>query len=137
MPAASGALVLIKIGNGEDPEVFTTIGGMRTSELSIDNQLLDASHIEGGNWRILQNESGIQSVSISGSGIFVDSTEEENVRISAFANTIKNYRFIFANADSIQGPFRILSYQRKGDHNNPEAYNLTLESAGPITFTAG
>jgi predicted secreted protein len=37
MVANKGSLVLIKVGNGGGPETFTTIGGLRTSRLTLNN----------------------------------------------------------------------------------------------------
>lgn len=136
MSAASGAMVLIKVGDGGGPEQFTTIGGLRTSEMDVNNQLIDASNVESGAWRLLLSGSGLQSVRITGKGIFVDSNEEEAVRASTFANSIKNYRFLFSNGDMLQGAFRITRYQRGGEYNDAEYYLLTMDSAGPLTYTA-
>jgi TP901-1 family phage major tail protein len=136
MSAGKGSLVLIKIGNGGSPETFETIGGMRTTRMVINNQLLDSSNRESGPWRKLMGSAGIQSMTISGSGIFVDSNSEEAVRLCAFAASISNYKLYFANGDALTGAFYITSYQRSGEHDDSETYALVLSSAGPIEFTA-
>lgn len=137
MTAQKGSLVLIKVGDGAGSETFTTIGGLRTSRFSINNQSVDATNKDSGAWRRLLDGAGIRSVSLSGTGIFTDSTAEETVRSYAFSNTIKNYKFFFANGDSITGAFQITSYERSGNYDGEETYALSLASAGAITFTAG
>lgn len=135
MTAQKGSLVLIKVGNGGDPEVFTTIGGLRVSSMVLGNQMLDATNTESGAWRQLLGGAGIRSLQISGGGMFTDAASEEIVRGYAFASTVNNYRFVFANGDYVTGPFQITAYERSGDHENEEVYSLALESAGTITFT--
>lgn len=136
MPAYNGSLVLIKIGDGGGPEIFSTIGGLRTSRLTLGNQTLDTSHAESGVWRQLLNNAGIRSLTISGSGLFTDVATEETLRGYAFAGTVNNYRFVFANGDYVTGPFLITSYERSGSNGNEEIYSLSLASAGTLVFTA-
>src|SRR5689334_4507882 len=103
MTAQRGALVLIKVGNGGDPENFTTIGGLRAARMVLDAQALDNSDLESGAWRRLLAGGGIRSVMLGGSGLFTDSAAEETLRGYAFAGAIHNYRFVFANGDSLAG----------------------------------
>jgi len=135
MTALNGSLVLIKVGNGGSPEVFTTIGGLRASGLVLNNHMLDTTSTESGTWRQLLSGAGIHAMHISGSGMFTDAASEETVRGYAFASTVNNYRFIFANGDTVAGPFLLTSYERSGDYGSEEIYSLALESAGSITFT--
>src|SRR5580693_7449103 len=88
MTAQQGALVLIKAGNGGSPEIFTTIGGLRTSSMTLGNQALDTTNVESGNWRQLMGSAGINSLIVSGSGIFTDAASEETVRGNAFASNV-------------------------------------------------
>jgi TP901-1 family phage major tail protein len=134
MTAHNGALVLIKAGDGGSPESFTTIGGLRTSEILLAHHSRDATTIESGAWQQLADGAGLLACHISGSGLFTDSASEETVRGHAFSGSANNYRFIFANGNNITGPFIITAYQRSGNHDGEEQYALTLESAGTITF---
>lgn len=136
MTAQKGSLVLLKVGNGGSPtETFTTIGGLRTTSFTHNNQPVDISNKDSGAWRALLDGAGIRSLSISGSGVFTDSAAEETVRGFAMSNAIKNYQITFGNGDSLKGPFQITAYQRTGSFNNEETYALALASAGEVTFT--
>jgi TP901-1 family phage major tail protein len=117
--------------------VFTTIGGLRLSGMVLDNHVLDATNRESGAWRQLLPNAGIHSLTIHGNGLFTDVASEETVRGYAFAGTVNNYQFIFANGDYVSGPFMVTSYERSGNIDSEEIYSLTLESAGTIIFTAG
>jgi TP901-1 family phage major tail protein len=135
MTIQNGALVLIKIGNGAMPEVFTTIGGLHTSGMKLENQILNATNVESGAWKQLLGSAGIASLSISGSGLFTDSAAEATLMNYALAGSVNNYQFIFANGDMLSGPFLVTSYERSGDYGAEEIYSLALESAGTVTFT--
>ena len=135
MAAQKGALVLIKVGNGGGPETFATVGGLRTTRLVLNNQLVDTTNKDSGGWRLLLAGAGIRSITLSGSGIFTDSASEETVRGYAFTNSINNYEFYFGGNDKISGAFQITSYERAGNHDGEETYAITFESAGAITST--
>lgn len=136
MSAKKGSLVLIKIGNGGIPEIFTTVGGLRTSRIAINSQLLNTTNIESSAWRQLLNSAGQRSVSINGSGAFTDAASEEILRSKAFSGSIANYQFVFSNGDYITGPFLVGFYERSGDYDAEETFSITLESAGNVVFTA-
>jgi len=136
MPIQNGSLVLIKVGDGGSPETFITVGGLRASGLKLDNQILNATNLESGTWKQLLGSAGIQSLSISGSGLFTGSTSEDTLRGYAFAGSVNNYQLVFADGDILTGPFLVASYERSGDYGGEEIYSLTLESAGTIIFTS-
>ena len=136
MSAQNGALVLIKAGNGGSPEVFTTIGGLRTSHMLLNNQVMNATNVESGAWQQLLGGAGVHSMHVSGGGLFTNSAAEEMVRGYAFGGSVNNYQFIFANGSKVSGAFMIVSYQRSGNHDSEEMFSLALESAGSLTFSA-
>lgn len=135
MTAQQGALVLIKAGNGGSPESFTTIGGLRASQMDINHQPMVATNVESGAWRQLLANAGILSFRIGGSGRFTDSAAEETLRAHAFSGSINNYRFVFPNGNNVTGPFAVTSYSRSGEEEGEELFALTLESAGTISFS--
>jgi TP901-1 family phage major tail protein len=127
---------LIKVGNGADPEVFSTVGGLRTSRMVLNNKALDTTNLESGPWKQLLGSAGISSMVIEGGGLFTDSASEETLRLYAFANSANNYRFVFANGDNVTGPFMVTAYERDGNYNDAETFAITLESAGTLTFAS-
>jgi TP901-1 family phage major tail protein len=137
MTAQKGSLVLLKVGNGGGPEVFTTVGGLRTTSFTHNNQTIDTTNKDSGAWRQLLDGAGTRSITISGSGVFTDVASEEMVRGYAMNNQIKNFQMTFGNGDVLAGSFQITSYQRAGNYNNEETYAITLASAGTVTYTVG
>ena len=136
MTVQKGALVLIKVGDGMVSESFATLGGLRTTSMILNNQLLDSSNADSGPWKLLQDNSGMRSLTISGSGIFTDSASEEKMRQNAYAGSVNNYQFFFANGNYLTGAFKVSVYERSGNHDAEENFSVVLESAGNIIFTA-
>ncbi len=135
MAAQKGSLLLIKIGNGGSPtETFTTVAGLRTTRMALNQQPVDCSNKDSGAWRQLLGNAGIRSISISGGGVFTDAASEESLRGYAFAGSVNNYKLYFGNGGILSGAFQVTSYERAGNHDGEETYNLTLESAGAVTF---
>jgi TP901-1 family phage major tail protein len=135
MAAVKGSLVLLKISNGMEPEIFTTVGGMHATDLMLGNQIADATHVASGAWRQLLADSGMRFISITGSGLFTDAASEEAVRACAFAGTAQRFRLCFAHGGMAEGAFIITQYQRGGEVDGCETCAMRLESAGTITFT--
>ncbi len=136
MTAQSGALVLIKAGNGATPEVFSIIGGLRTSEMSINRHIMDTSNIESGAWQKLLDNAGIMSMQISGGGLFTNAASEDTLRGYALSGSTNNYKFIFANGSNITGAFMITMYHRSGSHDGEEHYSVSMESSGNIAYSS-
>lgn len=136
MALQTGNDVLLKIGDGGDPEAFTTLGGLRGTALSFNSQPIDVTHKASNHWRELLDSAGVRTVAIDGDGLFSDSASEDLLRQVAFANGIRNYRIEFGNGDVLAGAFKVTRYNRSGPHNGEEGYELTLASSGAITYTA-
>ena len=137
MAAQKGALFLLKVGDGGGPETFTTVGGLKTASFNINTASVDVTNMSSNGMRELLAGAGIQTMSLSGNGVFTDSAAEETVRANAAANSIDNYQLVAANGDTWQGAFLITSYQRSGNFDGAETFTISLESSGAITFTAG
>jgi TP901-1 family phage major tail protein len=136
MVAQKGSLFLLKVGDGGGPETFTTVGGLRTTRFTVNNTPVDVTNKGSSGMRELLAGGGIQSMSVSGDGVFTDAATEETVRANAAANSINNYQIVSGNGDVWQGAFLITNYGRSGAHTAEETFTISLESSGAITFTA-
>ena len=72
MAAQKGSSLLVKIGDGASPEAFTTIGGLRSTSISLNDEAVDVTTMDSSNARTLLANGGIQTITISGSGVFTD-----------------------------------------------------------------
>mgnify|MGYP004454536909 CR=1 FL=1 len=90
--------------------------------------------------------AGVNSITVSGSGVFTDDTAEQLVRTSfqAQQNTsdgssaqtpaFKNFQFSIPDLGTYTGAFMIQSITYAGEFNGEATYDMSFESAGYITF---
>ena len=76
MASQKGTDILVKIGNGGSPETFTTLAGMRDTSISINQEQIDITNKDSARVRTLLAQGGVKSFSITGSGVFTDSSSE-------------------------------------------------------------
>lgn len=136
MSAQRGKDLLVKIdldGNGD----FQTIAGLRTTRISFNAQSVDITSIESaGRWRELLSGAGVQSAGISGSGIFKDAASDEKIRSVFFSGEIPHWQLVLPDFGIVEGNFQITSLEYTGEHDGVAGYDLSLASAGPLSFTA-
>ena len=97
MTPQKGAAFLLKIGDGALPTpAYETVAGLRTTQMTINGDSVVVTHKESGGWRALLSGAGTRSVSVSASGIFLDSDAEARVRGNALADG--SYAFFDAEA---------------------------------------
>lgn len=136
MAAQNGKDLLIKLdmtGGG----LFETIAGLRASRISFNAESVDVTSLESqGGWRELLGGAGVKSASISGSGIFRDETTDERARQIFFDAEVPNFQVIIPDFGIVEGPFQVTSIEYAGSHNGEATYELSMASAGELTFTA-
>jgi len=136
MAVQSGKDLLIKvdmIGDGS----FETVAGLRATRISFNAETVDVTSLESsGGWRELLAGAGVKSASISGSGVFRDANTDERARQIFFDAQMPGFQVIVPNFGIIQGPFQITSIEYSGSHNGEATYEMSMASAGALTFTA-
>ena len=136
MTAQNGKDLLIKIdltGSGS----FQTVAGLRATRISFNSEAVDATSLESqGGWRELLSGAGVKSASISGSGVFRDQSTDEKTRQVFFDGEIPDFQVIIPDFGIVEGPFQITAIDYAGTHNGEATYELSLASAGALTFTA-
>ncbi|MCK0170584.1 MULTISPECIES: phage major tail protein, TP901-1 family [Aliiroseovarius] len=136
MAAQNGKDLLIKL-DMTDTGVFETIAGLRATRLSFNAESVDVTSLEStGGWRELLGGAGVKSASISGSGVFKDASTDERARQIFFDNEVPNFQVIVPDFGVVEGPFMITSIEYAGSHNGEATYELSMASAGELTFTA-
>ncbi len=145
MAAQKGLDVLMKI---DISGTKTTIGGLRSTSITLNDESVDITNKDSLGTRTLLAGAGVNSLSVSGSGVFTDSAAEVAVR-TAFAaqqNTtdgssaqtaaFESFQFIMPNLGTYTGNFQITSLEYSGEYNGEATYSMSFESAGYITFAA-
>lgn len=136
MPAQKGRDLLVKLdqtGTGS----FVTVAGLRTRTLAFNAATVDVTNTESvGQWRELLAGAGVRNARITGSGIFKNSTTDALVRDNFFTGTIRTWQIIIPAMGTVQGPFQISALDFAGQYNAEVTFDMTLESAGELTFVA-
>ena len=136
MGAQSGKDLLIKIdmtGSGQ----FQTAAGLRATRISFNAESVDVTSLESqGGWRELLSGAGVRSAAISGSGVFRDAGTDERARQLFFDGETPGFQVIIPDFGIIEGPFQVTSIEYAGSHNGEATYEMSLASAGALTFTA-
>ncbi|MEP3638632.1 MAG: phage major tail protein, TP901-1 family [Paracoccaceae bacterium] len=136
MGAQNGKDLLIKVDMTSDGQ-FETIAGLRATRVSFNAETVDVTSLESqGGWRELLSGAGVRSASISGSGVFKDEGTDERARQLFFDGETPDFQVIIPDFGVIEGPFQVTSIEYSGSHNGEATYELTLASAGALTFTA-
>jgi TP901-1 family phage major tail protein len=135
MSAQKGKDLLIKIGDGGDPESFATVAGLRATTLAFNAQTVDITNADSANaWRELL-DAGVKSATLSGNGVFKDASSDEALRAAFFNQTLPNFQIVIPNFGTVTGPFKITSLQYDGPYDGEVKISLSLASAGALTFT--
>ncbi len=132
MAMEKGSAFLLKVGDGGAPPVFTTVAGLRTTQLAINADTVVVTNQGSGGWRELLGGAGVRSVSISGSGVFTRSAAETRLKANALAGTIDDYRVSFESGETMTARFLITKLDYAGDFNGERTYTLALESSGAV-----
>lgn len=135
MTAQKGKDLLLKAADGEG--AFVTVGGLRARQIAFNAETVDVTHSESaGRWRELLQGAGVRRAAVSGSGIFKDGASDALVRQTFFDGTIREWQLIVPDFGIIQGAFQLTSLEYRGDHAAEVTFDLSLESAGILAFTA-
>ena len=132
MPAEKGSAFLLKVGDGAATPAYTTVAGLRTTQLSIAGEAVAITSKDSGGWRALLSGAGTRSVSVSGAGVFTGSAAEARLKASALSGVLDDYELSFESGDRMQGRFLITRLDYSGDFNGERAYTVALESSGQV-----
>lgn len=136
MAVQSGKDLLLKVdldGNG----VFTTMAGLRATRLTFNAGTVDVTSLDSaGGWRELLGGGGVKTAQVAGSGIFRDADTDERARQLFFDGEVPNYQIILPDFGVVEGAFQITSLEYAGNHDGEATYEISLASAGELTFAS-
>ncbi len=132
MPAEKGSAFLLKVGDGAATPVYSTIAGLRTTQMSVNGDSVVITNKGSGGWRDLLSGAGVRSVSVSGAGVFTGSLAETRLKNSAFTGILDDYELSFESGERVRGKFLVARLDYAGDFNGERSYTLALESSGPV-----
>ena len=132
MAAERGSAFLLKIGDGSATPTFSTVAGLKTTQLSINGNAVEITNKGSGGWRELLSGAGVRSVSVAASGIFTGSAAETQVKSLALSGALESYQLSFESGEQMQGEFLVTRLEYAGDFNGERNYTIALESSGEV-----
>ncbi len=136
MTAQKGRDMLLKI-DSTGTGTYITVAGLRSNTLTFNTETVDASSQDStGAWRELLSGAGLKSASLRGSGIFKDAASDATLRTYFFNGSIVNWQIIIPDFGIVTGPFQISSLDFGARHDAEVTFELSLASAGVLTFSA-
>mgnify|MGYP001016839018 CR=1 FL=1 len=134
MGAQKGKDLLLKMFDGAS---YVTVAGLRSRKIAFNAELVDITHAESVNrWRELLAGAGVKRASLAGRGLFKDAASDALIRQAFFDGAINTCQVIVPDFGVIEGAFQISALEFSGEHNGEVTFDISLESAGALTFAA-
>jgi TP901-1 family phage major tail protein len=116
---------------------FVTVAGLRTKRLAFNAETVDVTDADSvGRWRELLSGSGVQRAAVSGAGIFKDAASDAAIRTRFFGAEVAAWQFVIPDFGTVEGPFQITALEYSGAHDGEVTFEIALESAGALGFSA-
>jgi TP901-1 family phage major tail protein len=136
MAAQKGKDLLLKV-DSTGAGVYATVAGLRSRTMTLNAEAVDVTHAESaGQWRELLGGAGAKSSRVTGAGVFKDQASDALIRGYVFNGTIRNWQIVIPDFGTVEGPFQISSLEFTGRHDGEVAFDISLDSAGELVFTA-
>ncbi len=135
MMGQRGQDILLKIGDGQDPEKFVTLAGLRSREVFLNARPVDVTNADSPDgWRELLVGAAVKSVRIVGRGVFKDADSDRRMRTVFLNGTDARWQLFLPGLGQITGVMQITALGWAGNHDSEASFSLEIESAGPIVF---
>lgn len=136
--ATAGRLFTLKISDGGSPPILLTIGGAKSTRMTLNAAPVDITNVASNGWKEYLPGGGAKELSVSLQGIFDSRTPgARKVWDAAMAQGAGGYleaQLISGHGDSFVGTFVIESYERSGEDGNAEQFSCSIKSSGPPAY---
>lgn len=139
MAQHKGRTLLIQIGDGESPEVFSNLCGLKTRSFNlsaneVDTTIPDCENPENAVQKT--SEPGIVNRTFSGSGTFVSSAMSTILMGHVNDGEVFNAKVIVPGLGTYSGSWMVSDFTFEGEMEGNLQFNATFAAAGPLTFVA-
>lgn len=139
--AQKGRLFKIRVSSGASPSTFTEMTGVRATSIAFNGNPVDITTKTSGGWRELLPGAAVTSVDISVSGIYDSAGTILKNAINAVLSSNSTPVYIEADVQSAAGDryigtWCVANATRSGAHDNAEMFDFTLQSTGPVIYSA-
>lgn len=134
-----GRLLLIKVGDGDTPEIFNALCGLKDRSFDLSANSVDTtkpSCTNPGGPVQKTGRPGITNRTFSGSGTFVSSAIMKAFMGKVINTEIFNAEVVVPGLGSFTGPYFMTNFTASGDMENDLQFDATFEAADALTFVA-
>ena len=139
MPATRGSDLLIKRGDGASPEVFTTVGALQSSTLTLNGDPIEVTTADDvdGNGEIWKTFiTGPKSFSVSGNGIGKALLPLQSVYDDFATGALTNYQVVVPNLGTFSLSMIVGSMSFDGPYDGVQGFTVELNGSSAPTFVA-
>ena len=133
--AQQGRAFLFKMDvSGQSPTVYTSVTGMRATQLKVNGNAVDITNKNSNAWQEMLSNAGVRKIDVSASGIY-DGTPGAVFNAfekAALSNTFIDAEIVFANGVTWTGTWVIMDFTTDGPYDNAQTFSCTITSHGPI-----
>lgn len=137
MAAQKGNALLVKKSNGDSPETFTTLAGVRTKTVTLGGDPIDTTTdddiLAGVSWRTYI--SGIVDFEASVDGVAKDYTAMKALIDASLNGTVTNYQILITNIGTLEGPMILTNFQFNAQHTDTLQFSVNIRANSALTFT--
>ena len=135
MALLSGKTMLIKVGDGGGPEVFTTVGRLRGTGVTIQPVEIDVSSKDTATGWLATETTGDKRLEVSFDGL-LDTSSAALTRLISIANGTQqaNFRLSMGNGKRYSFAGVLTSWQVNGPHDNKTQYTGTVKNAADPVY---
>lgn len=135
MAGQRGRDILIKVSDGNIPEAFETLAGIRSTEIDLNAASVDGTAADSQDgWRELIAGAGVKSARVRGRGVFKDAASDDRMRDIFFSGDLMRWQLIIPGMGAVTGPFQIREIKWNGAYDGEAGFSIDLESAGALAF---
>lgn len=136
MAAQRGQKMLLKAGDGEATEVFTTVAMQRVTGLAINGETIDITNKDSEGYRELLDGGNVRSLTMTGEGIFADDASQLTIESRVLTGALHNYQVVFDSGRTYEMAGVVTACEYTGNHDDVQTYSTTIESSGAPEITA-
>ncbi len=134
-----GRTLLIKIGDGATPEVFTNLCGIKTRSFTMSSDRVDTttpSCTNPGDKVVQTSRPGVQSVSFTGAGKVVSGATTTKFREYVRNNEPFNAQVVVPGDGTYEAQWTVTNFELSGDETNTMEFNATWNTVTDYTYEA-
>ncbi|WP_342588368.1 phage tail tube protein [Phyllobacterium phragmitis] len=132
-------MLLIKIGDGAETEVFANLCGFKTQTFNLSASEVDTTIpncLSPGDAVQRTIEPGIVNRTFSGTGAFVSGGTQAILMGHVRGGTVFNAEVIVPGDGEYAGSWMVSEFEFSGEMEGNMEFSATFGAAGPLAFTA-